>query len=197
MIVPEKFPYGAGWINALTCGTGTTPIVMVHGADRKLQNAGHWKGFLAETAATAATTAETTTTTMFPGKKFYALDLPGHGDSEPGELSPVAPTFEDKVRTVVHLVRDVFGAPEKKLVLVGRSLGGRIVLSAAAADPIVCKSVAAFVLVAPAVDEKFMLSLPQSVLLKKTLLFWAEDDPFVPFAYSKYFMSEMEVNKTK
>lgn len=186
MIVPEKIPYGPGWINALTCGTGPTPVVMVHGADRKLQNAGHWKGFLAEAAGAA-----------FPGKKFYALDLPGHGDSEPGELSPVAPTFEDKVRTVVHLVRDVFGAPEKKLVLVGRSLGGRIVLSAAAADPIVCKSVAAFVLVAPAVDEKFMLSLPQSVLLKKTLLFWAEDDPFVPFAYSKYFMSEMEVNKTK
>lgn len=178
MIVPEKFPYEGGWINALTCGTGSTPIVMVHGADRKLQNAGHWKGFLTDT---------------LQGKKFCALDLPGHGSSEPGEQSPVAPTFEDKVRAVVHFVRNVFGEAEK-VILVGRSLGGRIVLSAAATDPAVCSRVAAFVLIAPAVDEKFVLSLPQSVLQKKTLLFWAEDDPFVPFAHSKCFISKMEVN---
>ena len=176
MIVSEKFPYGAGWINALTCGTGSTPIVMVHGADRKLQNAEHWRQFLTDT---------------LPGKKFFALDLPGHGDSEPGELSPVAPTFEDKVRTVIHFVRNV--CESEKVILVGRSLGGRIVLSAAATDPIVCKNVAAFVLIAPAIDEKFVFALPQSVLLKKTLLFWADDDPFVPATNSKFLLSEMEV----
>jgi pimeloyl-ACP methyl ester carboxylesterase len=91
--------------------TAATPIVLVHGAGAHL---GWWEAVIRQLTATDHT--------------VVALELSGHGDSG-HRTRYAAETWSDEVLAVI---REVARAPA---LLVGHSLGGRVAICAAAADP--------------------------------------------------------------
>lgn len=154
---------GGRRLRALSGGAGDTLFLLVHGADRNFQNAGHWNNHLDALAARG---------------RFLAVDLLGHGGSRPGPSdsldSPVTPA--EQVQALLALLAT--HAPNAPVVAVGRSYGGRIVLELAAARP---DLVRAFVLIAPSLPPAELAGLPPVVRARPTLLVWAQDDPVVPF----------------
>eukprot|EP01118_Nematostelium_gracile_P019091 TRINITY_DN871_c0_g1_i1.p1 TRINITY_DN871_c0_g1~~TRINITY_DN871_c0_g1_i1.p1 ORF type:complete len:282 (-),score=68.83 TRINITY_DN871_c0_g1_i1:74-802(-) len=143
-------------------------IVLVHGADKDLQNANYWKEHL-----------------DWMGKMgtVYAMDMLGHGKSTAtGEYSKTF-TDEEQVSHLVHFIREKIDI-SSRLVLVGRSWGGSIVLQTA--KKLVTEIHPSFppsdiVLIAPAVDPKELM-LPQEIgKSTPVLLFWAEDDAIVSY----------------
>ena len=151
----------------------------VHGADRHLQNAAHWNMHGQAISS------------MSPVAHFVGVDLPGHGQSVPGESSPASdvPGIEARSSLLAEFILRHLPAASQA-VLVGRSLGGQTVLRALAQSPALCARTAALVLIAPAVQPEFVAALPPEIKAKPALLCWAEDDPFVPFALTKVFQHE-------
>jgi pimeloyl-ACP methyl ester carboxylesterase len=92
-----------------------TPVILVHGAS---QHHGIWRNQVDVLAAA--------------GYRVHALDLPGHGASEPARLQPGDRTPEYAISDYAALVLEfgsvVAGAP---FLLVGHSMSGGVVLNAA------------------------------------------------------------------
>jgi len=154
---------GGRRLRALAGGQGETVFLLVHGADRNFQNAGHWQAHLAALGARG---------------RFLAVDLLGHGGSQPGPSapldSPVTPA--EQVQALLALLDQQ--APKAPIVIVGRSYGGRIALELATARP---GRVQALILIAPSVAPAELAALSPAVRAKPVLLVWAQDDPVVPF----------------
>ena len=179
-----RVPWSGGVVHALRVAARTAlprfTAVFVHGADRTHQNAEHWRPHLPALAA------------AFPDAELYAVDLPGHGHSEPGALAAEPPSDAATVQSLATFLAHVHR--HQPLVLVGRSKGGRQVFQAACqAAPAVQAALAALVLVAPAVNKPFMDLLPPRVRSTRTLLFWALDDPDVPYATHTAVLDSMPV----
>lgn len=184
MVTSVRVPWSGGVVHALRVAARTAlprfTAVFVHGADRTHQNAEHWRPHLPALAA------------AFPDAELYAVDLPGHGHSEPGALAAEPPSDAATVQSLATFLAHVHR--HQPLVLVGRSKGGRQVFQAACqAAPAVQAALAALVLVAPAVNKPFMDLLPPRVRSTRTLLFWALDDPVVPYATHTAVLDSMPV----
>lgn len=96
------------WVSALVQGTDHPPLILVHGAANSAQVWPFWQDELARR-----------------GWSSYALDLRGHGRSEPLDLS------ETRMADYVDDVLTVAGELTKAPVLVGWSMGGLVALIAA------------------------------------------------------------------
>ena len=184
MITSVRVPWTGGVIHALHVAANTAVprfvAVFVHGADRQFQNSEHWRPHLPALAG------------AFPDAEYYAVDLPGHGHSEPGASAPEPPSDADIVRSLATFLGQVYH--KRPLVLFGRSKGGRQVFQAISqADPAVQEALSAFVLVAPAVNKPFMDLLSPRVRNTKSLLFWANDDPVIPYATHQALLDSMPV----
>lgn len=158
--------------------------VFVHGADRTLQTAAHWTPHLSKVVQHCGCASAT------------AIDLPGHGASPPAPPAP-APPHAAKVAAIDGALRVLQQNASGKLrfLLVGRSLGGRMALEAAAHS---AERVAGLVLVAPAVSPEALQQLRRSpggeaALKLPAVLLWAEDDPIVPFAWAEPLRTAMPV----
>lgn len=90
---------------------------------------------------------------MAPQRRIVALDLPGHGQSDPWH--PPAEVTVDQYRDAVGTVCATLGITQA--VIMGHSMGGQVALSCATAWP---DKVAALVLVASGLE----LSVPPSVM---------------------------------
>lgn len=97
-------------------GTGTTPVVLIHGV---VHSKRAWDGVLENIAPTDNLDAT-----------VYAIDLPGHGDSP----SPEAPG-DNLAETIIAQVSDLLADIEKehgaKPLLAGNSLGGYLAIELA------------------------------------------------------------------
>eukprot|EP01027_Heterolobosea_sp_BB2_P011156 GEZU01016265.1.p1 GENE.GEZU01016265.1~~GEZU01016265.1.p1 ORF type:complete len:245 (-),score=47.82 GEZU01016265.1:455-1189(-) len=145
----------------------TNCTILVHGADRKFQNCRHWEPHYKWLSSLGV---------------YYAVDLLGHGTSEPGEKSPEYPSPQEQVDAVeklVHHIIDLEAAQEgirSKYTLIGRSYGGRIVLELAKRlDPF---SINAMILIAPSANENTLRDVPSDKF--PVMALWAKDDPVIP-----------------
>lgn len=91
------------------------PVVLVHGAS---QHRGIWRHQIEDLSAA--------------GYRVYAIDLPGHGSSEPSRLEPGRRRPQFSVPDYAAVVR-AFGSTVvgERFLLVGHSMSGGVVLSAA------------------------------------------------------------------
>jgi pimeloyl-ACP methyl ester carboxylesterase len=177
----KRFQVGEGHtLNVLTSGNVSSDylFLLVHGASREFQNSGHWKTHM----------------DLFAGLgRVYAVDMLGHGHSTPGESDPLQNPVaaETQVRALQQLIVEE-KADNQKLVLVGRSYGGRIVVDLA--DKLGADEVHKIILIAPALREVQVRSLKKEVLAVPTLVFWAGDDTTVPYGKVKdlldYFVAK-------
>jgi len=176
-----------------------TVVVLIHGADRKLQNAKYWTPHLPFFAERS---------------QVYAVSLLGHGASTPGE-SDSLPQKRDGLRhvdAVLALLRHVGAIPRldntdtttitaatttssaktpttaalPRIILVGRSWGGSIALQVSAAlHALRSDAPHALILIAPAItpeavvqnlaNDSFRTRLP-------VLLCWADGDHVIPYS---------------
>ena len=92
-----------------------TAVILVHGAS---QHHGIWRNQVDDLAAA--------------GYRVYALDLPGHGSSEPARLNPGDRTPDYAVSDYAALVLE-FGSVvvDAPFLLVGHSMSGGVVLNSA------------------------------------------------------------------
>jgi pimeloyl-ACP methyl ester carboxylesterase len=161
-----KFAYKQYMMHSLMGGDKPSPtIVLVHGADRKLQNCRHWTPHF-EWLRKKGT--------------LYALDLLGHGDSTPGVRMPLhtAMPMLDQVEVMANYFRAKIPS-EPPFIFVGRSYGGKVLMELAKRHAALVR---AMVLIAPALDMDNLKQYSSTVWSKPTLLVGAEDDPLVPYS---------------
>ncbi|KAH3746106.1 hypothetical protein Pelo_12484 [Pelomyxa schiedti] len=152
-------------------GTSPFALVLVHGMDRRTQNAECWAPHFEWLVSR--------------GIEHYAVDLLGHGDSTPGGTASESAPTDDDVPALCALLAQVLH--EKPVVLLGRSYGGYVVSKAAAVISAQTHShpILGIVLIAPAIGSKLTAhEVPTSLSAKPVLLIWAVDDAFVPFSNS-------------
>lgn len=164
----ERFQVAEGHtLSVLTGGNDSSDylFLLVHGASREFQNAEHWKPHMDFFARLG---------------RVYAVDLLGHGHSTPGPSdalqNPVS--SEAQVRALWKLIAEK-KKDQQKLVLVGRSYGGRIVMNLA--NTLGADQVHKIILIAPALMDDQVQGLKKEVLALPTLVFWAGDDTAVPY----------------
>lgn len=104
-----------------------------------------------------------------------SLDMPGWGDSQPWQAGPLS--TELAVKALIS-VADHFD--KQDFVLMGKSWGGAVSIQCAMEYP---TRVASLILSAPAFQNLEALS----ALTQPVLLVWAEDDPVIPYRYSKEY----------
>jgi alpha-beta hydrolase superfamily lysophospholipase len=146
-------------------------FVLVHGASKEHQHAGHWIPIVSAFTAFG---------------DIIAVDTPGHGKT------PVTAKYKGRASDieVVTSATEQWCAQNKwarqctsppRVVLVGRSWGAGIVIDAAAQ---MLDRIAGLVLIAPSLDQattEVLLGLPAEVRERlPVLLVSAEDDPIVP-----------------
>lgn len=171
--------------------SGTTPtaahsLVLIHGADRRLQNAAHWKPhfpFLEKHC------------------RVFAVDMLGHGSSHPGESDPLPNgvtriDIAEQIQALTKLIEfDVqkqqaktmsisddggHSLVEKRYILVGRSYGGGVSARLAqqiASGQIRGAKLEGLVLIAPFTEQATIESLPKSL---PVLAVWSEEDRIIP-----------------
>jgi pimeloyl-ACP methyl ester carboxylesterase len=116
---------------------------------------------------------------------IYAVDMLGHGDSEPGakdDIQKVSP--DEQVRALETLINEEKQKnSDTKFVLVGRSYGGTVVCKLA--KNLSPAQIKGLILIAPAASRDVVNELPKDAY--PVLLVWARDDPILPFSHSEYF----------
>lgn len=165
-------------LHALHCQAGpagnSPTLVLIHGADRRLQNATHWKPHLPFLA------------THHCG--VFAVDLLGHGTSRPGESDPlpggiIRIDVGDQIQALTKLIEHDLNnstSSEKQFILVGRSYGGLVSARLAqqiASGQIKGAKLGGLVLIAPATEQAVIESLPKNIPL---LAVWSEEDRIIP-----------------
>lgn len=166
----ERFQVAEGHIlGVLAAGNDSSDylFLLVHGASREFQNAEHWRPHMDFFARLG---------------RVYAVDLLGHGHSTPGASdalqNPVS--SEAQVRALWKLIAEK-KKDQQKLVLVGRSYGGRIVMNLA--NTLGAEQVHKIILIEPALKDDQVQGLKKEVLALPTLVFctWAGGDTTVPY----------------
>lgn len=150
-------------LHAVVGGVKDPLLLLVHGADRRFQNARYWAPHYDWLARQG---------------RFLAVDLLGHGGSRPGEADPLSNpvSVPDQVAALAALLRQETDA-QRPAIAFGRSYGGRLVLELTRAHP---ELIRALVLIAPSVTSDFVDRLPPAVTSKPALIIWAADDPIIP-----------------
>jgi pimeloyl-ACP methyl ester carboxylesterase len=124
----SKIPGPAGMLYVDDGGAGGVPVLFVHSL---AGNTGQWAAQLAH---------------LRPGRRAVALDIRGHGRSDP-------PTDGDY--TIPSLAADVWAVADalglERVVLVGHSMGGTVAIACAAARP---ERAAGLLLVDPNGDQR-------------------------------------------
>jgi len=158
-------------LHSVMTGDGETLILLVHGADRKTQNADYWKPFLPRLSKYG---------------RVIAVDMLGYGASEPGAESPMEAQVPPKQQAIslLYLISSLQTSfPEiQQVVLLARSYGGRVVaeLLNNSTTPEVISQISKVVLIAPAIGGSNVLTLPDRLKNIPYLVFWAQEDPVVP-----------------
>ena len=159
----------AGRFATMAAQDNSVCFVLVHGASREFQNANHWEPLME----------------MFTNfGDVMALDMPGHGRTSIQNARPdIAPSLV-KGAANQWCQQNKWARACKdppRVVLVGRSWGGGVVL--AAAKEIGVQRLAGLVLIAPSLGAGQLASLPADLLeAVPVLIFWARDDSIVPFS---------------
>ncbi|KAL6051710.1 AB hydrolase-1 domain-containing protein (Fragment), variant 2 [Balamuthia mandrillaris] len=100
---------------------GEEAWLLIHGADKNHQNALHWKPHLP----------------FFEGLgRYYAFDLLGHGQSQPGPTANPRPTLKERLEALRQFIIQKRLAPTEeeeaaaaiKFNIVARSYGGRLAI---------------------------------------------------------------------
>lgn len=160
-------------LHTLMAGSGETLILMIHGADRKAQNAEYWEPFIPSLSKLG---------------RVVAVDMLGHGNSIPGSESSIKGPFPpnqqaENLILLLNSLRKTF--PElKNLVIIARSYGGRVFVemlknSTVIQQETLLSSLSKVVLIAPAISGSNCLSIPDSFKNLPYLVFWAQEDPVV------------------
>jgi len=158
-------------LHSLMAGEGETLIFLVHGADRKTQNAEYWKPFIPQLSKYG---------------RVIAVDMLGFGASEPGAESPMDVQLPPKQQAnsllgLISSLQTTF--PEiREVVLLARSYGGRVVadLLNNSTTPDALSTISKVILIAPAISGSNVLTFPEKIKNIPYLVFWAQDDPVVP-----------------
>ena len=161
-------------LHFLTGGSGNNVVILIHGGHKQLQNAEHWRPHFSWLEKQA---------------NFFAVDLLGHGESIPGkndnvERIDVSSQVSALEKLVDHIKSDL--GEDVRIIWVGRSYGGRVVLSFAEKRP---TDVDGMVLIAPAASAN-SFKLDSSIVNMPIMLFWAEDDPIIRFTGSKSYIEK-------
>ncbi len=160
-------------------GGGERLFLLIHGGDRNFQNAAYWKPLITKLASNG---------------KVIAVDLFGHGKSIPGPTAAGRVSLHDQLNGLQQvLVEEGFkkGENSDNVIVIGRSFGGGVALSFADHYP---EYVDGLVLIAPAVSSSQLERFNEHVRKLPVLIFWAEDDPIIP--YSNYsFVAEFFENR--
>ena len=158
-------------LHSLMAGEGQTLILLVHGADRKTQNADYWKPFIPQ---------------LSKHGRVVAVDMLGYGASEPGSESSMDMQIPPKQQAIslLYLISSLQTSfPDiQEVVLLARSYGGRVVaelLNNSTTSEVLSK-ISKVVLIAPAIGGSNVLTLPDRLKNIPYLVFWAQDDPVVP-----------------
>lgn len=158
-------------LHSLMTGEGPTLILLVHGADRKTQNADYWKPFLPQLSKYG---------------RVVAVDMLGYGASEPGAESQMESQLPPKQQatSLLYLLSSLQTSfPDiRQVVLLARSYGGRVVaeLLNNSTTPDALSKISRIVFVAPAIGGSNVLTFPEKFKNIPYLVFWAQDDPVVP-----------------
>ena len=148
-------------LHVLSCGPEDgLPVILLHGMK-----------FQAETWRELGTLD----TLGKAGLRVLALDMPGFGKSAASEVSPS--------EVLKRLYRQL---GLHKAVLIGPSMGGRIALEFAIAQP---ELIAGLVLVGAVGVEENRADL--SKIIAPTLIIWGEDDQVSPLANSDILLAEL------
>jgi len=148
-------------------GVSTQPdtvFLLIHGKNRELQNASYWIPHLE---------------TFTQYGDVYASSLLGFGKSKPSKDEELSVGVEDlpQLEALQALLKHN-ELVDKKLILVGRSWGGKLALELAATHP---NSIKKMILIAPAIHPEQVKKLPDSVRKVPVLLCWADGDPVIKF----------------
>ena len=148
-------------IHVLSCGTSEgLPVILLHGMK-----------FQAETWRELGTLDSLAEADL----RVLALDMPGFGKSAASEVAPG--------EVLKRLYRQL---GLRKAVLIGPSMGGRIALEFAIAQP---ERIAGLVLVGAVGVEENRMGLPR--ITAPTLIIWGEDDQVSPLANSDILLAEL------
>ncbi len=151
-------------------------LVLIHGGHRQLQNSSHW-------AQHHSTLSELGC--------WFAVDLPGHGDSKPGpdDTSITSMNVDLHCDSILSLLSSPEFSEFREIILVGRSYGGRVVQSILQQlkKNSTNSKVKRIVLIAPAIQPELIDSAAFSDL-EDFLLVWSLDDPVVPHNRSEAFI---------
>ncbi len=158
-------------------GEGSLLFLLIHGGDRKFQNAAYWKPLIPKLASYG---------------KVVAVDLFGHGGSIPGPESAGRGSIQDQLEGLWQIITKESNVSEKdgdRVIVVGRSFGGGIALSLADHYP---ESVHGLVLIAPAISSSQLDRINEHVRKLPTMIFWAKDDPIIPYSNHSFIVEFFE-----
>jgi len=152
-------------LHYLHSGKGKLKILLLHGGDKHYQNAEHWREMIPWMAKLG---------------EVFAFDLLGHGKSVPGEKHPEKVSGVEQVQILSKFAEKIKNESDNNAIFlwVGRSYGGYILLSILNKNP---QLINAMVLIAPAIYPSQLEKLQNDSLEIPIMLFWAEDDPIIPW----------------
>ena len=158
-------------LHYLKLGESKDAIILIHGGDRKFQNAQYWTPLFHDLSNSFT---------------VFAIDLLGHGSSVLGgsQVQSQRASIEIQIEALRKFNDKVLLNYEKK-IWVGRSYGANVVLHFAHKYPEIVTHLS---LIAPAVSSALVENICDLVKKKPLMLFWAENDPIVPFSNNHLFI---------
>jgi len=165
-------------LHYLNIGESENAIILIHGGDRKFQNARYWTPLFHDLSNSFT---------------VFAIDLLGHGESISGESQAQSQRVPIEIQIeVLKKFSDIVLINYEKKIWVGRSYGASVVLHFANKYP---ELITHLTLIAPAVSSTFVENLSDMVKSKPLMLFWAENDPIIPFSNNHFFIKHFTDSK--
>ncbi|KAL6051709.1 AB hydrolase-1 domain-containing protein [Balamuthia mandrillaris] len=158
--------------------------LLIHGADKNHQNALHWKPHLP----------------FFEGLgRYYAFDLLGHGQSQPGPTANPRPTLKERLEALRQFIIQKRLAPTEeeeaaaaiKFNIVARSYGGRLAIELLREFS---ANIKRLILIAPAIKPSDVAELEKELTDVPVLLLWATEDTVAPYRYAELLMDSFNAN---
>ncbi|KAL6048760.1 AB hydrolase-1 domain-containing protein [Balamuthia mandrillaris] len=163
---------------------GEEAWLLIHGADKNHQNALHWKPHLP----------------FFEGLgRYYAFDLLGHGQSQPGPTANPRPTLKERLEALRQFITQKRLAPTEeeeaaaaiKFNIVARSYGGRLAIELLREFS---ANIKRLILIAPAIKPSDVAELEKELTDVPVLLLWATEDTVAPYRYAELLMDSFNAN---